>query len=251
MSAFSAYSAYYDLLYMDKDYAAEAAYVLKRITAGSGRRPGSVLELGCGTGRHAESLCRQGVKVTGVDISSTMIERARARVPEVVFVEGDVRTVRLDAKFDCVVALFHVASYQTSNEDIKAFLATAAAHLNPGGVFMFDFWYGPAVYAQKPTVRVKRMENEAARVLRTAEPVHRVNDCVVEVHYEIIVEEKATQLCRRIKEVHPMRYFFLPELVLLLDQAGFKGEDVHFEEWLSGNEPGEATWGVACIARMR
>ena len=49
--------------------------------------------------------------------------------------------------------------------------STAAKHLKPNGVFIFDFWYGPGVLTDPPVVRLKRLENEEIEVLRIAEPV--------------------------------------------------------------------------------
>ena len=76
MSEFSApYARHYDLLYADKDYAAEAAYIrdlLKRWTPGGTR----LLELGSGTGRHANLLAGMGYSVHGVERSAAMLEAA-------------------------------------------------------------------------------------------------------------------------------------------------------------------------------
>ena len=58
--------------------------------------------------------------------------------------------LRLAGTFDAVIALFHVVSYQTTEHDLRATFATAARHLNPGGVLLFDVWHGPAVLAQQP-----------------------------------------------------------------------------------------------------
>ena len=72
MPVFGAYSRYYDLLYRDKDYAGEAAYVHGLIER---YRPGSVsiLDLGCGTGRHDFCLAELGHELTGVDLSHEML----------------------------------------------------------------------------------------------------------------------------------------------------------------------------------
>jgi len=85
VSVFGSYARYYDLLYRDKDYAAEAADALRRIRAHSpqARR---ILELGCGTGLHAIELARRGCQVTGIDISEPMLESARRRL------EGSLRS---------------------------------------------------------------------------------------------------------------------------------------------------------------
>ena len=76
---FDAYSTYYDLLYRDKDYAAESKFISEILESHIGSKKGSILELGCGTGIHAEHLSNMGFDVTGVDLSAKMIEVARSR----------------------------------------------------------------------------------------------------------------------------------------------------------------------------
>jgi SAM-dependent methyltransferase len=174
---FDAYAAYYDLLNRDKDYAAEAAYVDALLRK---QRPATLrlLELGCGTGAHAEELARLGYTVTGVDLSPEMVARARARqqglpaeiAQRLEFLTGDAQTVRVGRVFDAVVSLFHVFSYQTSNAALQSVFQTSAAHLQRGGLLCFDYWYGPAVLTQRPEVRVRRMEDERYSVQRLAEP---------------------------------------------------------------------------------
>ncbi|NBP74006.1 MAG: DegT/DnrJ/EryC1/StrS family aminotransferase, partial [Alphaproteobacteria bacterium] len=105
-----------------------------------------------------------------------------------------------------VISLFHVVSYQTTDDDAAAIFATATEHLRPGGLFLFDIWYGPAVLSQQPAVRVKRMQNEQIAVTRTAEPMLHPNANVVDVHYEIFATDLATGRIERIEEDHSMRY---------------------------------------------
>ena len=135
--------------------------------------------------------------------------------------EGDARTVRLDARFDAVTSLFHVMSYQNTEEDALAVLETARCHLKPGGCFFFDFWYGPGVLTDPPTERDRIMEDARTLVRRHARPVHRISDDVVDVHYDIRLTDKATGRESSLREVHAMRYWFLPELHYLARQAGF------------------------------
>jgi SAM-dependent methyltransferase len=222
VSVFAGYSRYYDLLYRDKDYAGEASYVaaLIRRHAPGARR---VLELGCGTGAHAEHLARMGYAVHGVDQSETMLARAAARraalpaetTARLSFGPGDARTVRTGETYDAVISLFHVMSYQTSNADLQAAFATAAAHLRPGGLFVFDFWYGPAVLTERPEPRTKLLEDERIKVRRLAEPVLHPGENVVDVNYTVFIEDKAAGGTQQVRETHRMRYLFLPELALL------------------------------------
>lgn len=247
---FDAYAAYYDLLYRDKDYTGEAAFV-RDLLRQQGIESGDILELGCGTGKHALHLARMGFCIQGVDMSPVMVATARAQLSaalskQITFEEGDVRSVRLEHQFDAVISLFHVASYQTSNDDIAAMFQTAAQHLNAGGVFVFDCWYGPAVLTERPAIRVKRLESEAVNVLRIAEPVMHPNDNSVDVNYTVLVTPVDGEQTKIIHESHRMRYFFGPELRLLLAGAGF--ELASMAEWISGSEPGFGTWSVAVVA---
>lgn len=243
---FDSYARYYDLLYRDKDYAAEAEYVASHITkhAPNAKR---ILELGCGTGAHAEHLARMGYTVHGVDMSEAMLARAaerKATLPADVsarlsFSLGDVRAVRTGETYDAVISLFHVMSYQTANDDLKAAFATAAEHLLSGGVFLFDFWYGPAVLTQKPGVRVRRLEDDEIKVTRIAEPVMHENMNVVDVNYTVFIEEKTTGKVQQVKETHAMRYLFLPEMRVFsagrfnmpLSHAWMSNEQLSVDAW--------------------
>ena len=51
--------------------------------------------------------------------------------------------------------MFAVLGYQHTNADVLDALATARAHLDVGGLFAFDVWYGPAVLSERPSERVK------------------------------------------------------------------------------------------------
>lgn len=254
-TVFDRYARYYDLLYRDKDYAAEATYVAGLIRA---RAPDAefILELGCGSGGHAEHFARTGFSIHGVDRSESMLERARARrdgLPErsrekLSFTAGDVRTLKTGTTFDAVLALFHVMSYQTRNEDLKAVFRTAAAHLRPGGVFLFDFWYGPAVLSQRPELRIKTLADEALDVTRIAEPVLHDAENVVDVNYTALVIDKDSGRVDKIRETHRMRYLFLPELAEL---RGPEFIEAGTTAWMSDAPPDVGTWsGVQILIRL-
>jgi SAM-dependent methyltransferase len=245
VTVFGDYSRYYDLLYADKDYAGEAGYVAKLIRAA---RPGarSILDLGCGTGRHARELATSGFTVTGVDRSAEMVAVARQTpTAGVRFLEGDLCTVRLDEQFDVVSSLFHVFSYQTTNEALTAAFATARAHLRDSGILIFDAWYGPAVLSDQPAVRVKRLGNDAMEVVRIAEPVLHASRNVVDVNFEVLIRDRLKGTMSNLTERHEMRYLFTPEIQAFAAAAGMKL--LTSEEWLTGNAPGLDTWGVVFV----
>lgn len=254
MSVFGDYSRYYDLLYRDKDYRAETDFITSLLAR---HAPGAheICELGCGTGHHAVLLAEMGHAVHGVDISETMLEAAHRRrigqpaeiASRLRFSAGDVRTAQLQATFDAVLSLFHVVSYQTSNDNLLEMFRNAAVHLRPGGIFVFDYWYGPAVLTQRPATRVKRMESADISVTRLAESELLVNESLVDVRYHVFVRDKATDHVKELRETHRMRYLFATEIDFLARHAGFH----HLQscEWMSGAEPSSETWGVCSVLR--
>lgn len=255
VSSFGAYARYYDLFYGEKDYAGEAAFV-DGLLGTHAAAAASVLEIGCGTGRHALELADRGYSVHGIDLSEGMLERAAelragagARAESISFEYGDAREYRSGRTFDAVISLFHVMSYQTTNGDLLASFRTAAAHLEPGGIFVFDCWYGPAVLTERPEKRERSLEDDTAAVTRTATPAMDAQSDVCEVRYDISVTDKRTGETESLTELHPMRYLFSPEVAIALDVCGF---DVIAQcEFGTGEPLSFSTWNACFVARKR
>lgn len=252
MSVFGNYSRYYDLIYRDKDYVKETQFVLDMLTPCIGQSA-SLLELGCGTGKHATLLAEKGYSIHGVDQSEEMLVRARDRLAELpmntaqrlCFAAGDARTYRTEKKVDAVISLFHVASYQTTNDDLLDYMQTASAHLKPGGVFLFDYWYGPAVLSDRPARREKHMESGEIEVQRIATPTMDATASVVDVRYDISIRDKQSNVTETLQETHRMRYLFTPEIDLLARISGLRV--VRSTEWLTGATPSYQSWNVCSL----
>jgi SAM-dependent methyltransferase len=247
LTVFGSYARYYDLLYRDKDYTAETDWIAGLIRRHAPHAK-TILEIGSGTGLHASLLADRGFSVTGIDMSQGM---RRSLDPDVgarlSFVQGDARTFRLARKFDAVISLFHVMSYQTSNADLAAAFTSAREHVAEGGVFIFDCWYGPAVLKQWPSVTTKELSDEATLVRRVAEPVIHATTNTVDVNYTVTVTDKSTGTSEVLKETHNMRYLFSPEVELLLRAAGL--QLVESRGWLTESEPDFDTWGACFTSR--
>jgi len=246
---FGLYSQYYDLLYKDKDYKSESDYVIQKIRK---ILPGAkrLLELGCGTGNHATYLCKNGWTVAGLEQSEEMVARAMKKsIPGFEPRLSNIVKYDLREKFDAAISLFHVISYLTTNEDLTSCFQSTHKHLNSNGIFLFDIWYTPAVYALKPESRIKRIQGDGIFVTRLAEPVIHYNEDLVDVNYEIIIRSDSDKLTETVGEKHAMRHFSLPELKLLATSTGF--EFIAAEEFLTGKTPGPDTWGVCCILQKK
>lgn len=244
------YAQIYDAIYHDKDYAGECE-LLERVFRSHAQLPiRRILDLGCGTGRHAELLAGRGYQVIGVDRSPHMVAQALARsekrcaanAPE--YHIADMRSFRLNDRFDAVLMMFAVMSYQLEDDDVLSALRTARTQLRDGGLLLFDCWFGPAVLHQRPEGRTKTTATGDGRVIRTStsaldEARHRV---VVRFH----VENSASNGGFQTDETHPMRYFFPSELERFLGAAGFSvvrlGAMPDFDRC-----PDETTWNVLAV----
>jgi len=234
-SPFQRYATVYNLLYKDKDYEKEAQHIVE-ILQKYGVNPGcSILNLGCGTGRHDRILAEMGYDMTGVDMSQEMVKIAReVKRGEVKserkdgslltahFLQGDIRNIILEESFNAVISLFHVMSYQNSDDDVTAVFNNVYRHLNKKGIFVFDCWYADAVLTERPEKRVKVVENDEFFVTRHAIPVMHEDKRIVDVNYEIQVTEKTTGIAETFHETHNMRYFSVNEIKQFAESAGFE-----------------------------
>jgi SAM-dependent methyltransferase len=258
MIIFAKYALFYDSYYGFKDYGAECEYVIglaHRFCPGEIRR---ILELGCGTGGHAFPLAHMGFDVVGVDLSHAMIDQARnkatalrargenpATLPDIR--HGDARTYRDGTLYDLCLSMFAVMGYLTSNQDFLSGLHTARAHLRPGGLFIFDVWYGPAVLSQRPEPRLQESEKGSSKILRVVTPELDPYRQVTRVRYRII-EIEGDVVKAQAEETHEMRFFFAQELGLFLEAAGF--EFVTALPFMGPErEPGLDDWNVCVVAR--
>lgn len=245
MEVFQDYAHYYNAFYKDKDYAAEAKQVdtlLKKY----GENIKKIINYGCGTGKHDIELSIMGYHCTGIDMSQMMIDTAIENVKQeglqINFSVADVRSHEPAEKYDAVISMFHVMSYQNSNDDILSAFRTVRKALDKGGLFLFDVWYGAGVLSDKPQIRVKEVEDDKYKLIRIARPVMHNKENIVDVCYEVFVIDKKTGDTKIINEVHNMRYFFRPELEFFLNEVGFELidnldcqtlEETDYESWTS------------------
>ncbi|GAB2811730.1 class I SAM-dependent methyltransferase [Lentzea nigeriaca] len=101
-----------------------------------------LLDVGCGTGRDAGWLSRNGYRVAGVDSSESMLAHVREHHPAVEVVPADMRTFDLGRRFDVVTCLDSAMLYCHTNADLDAFLNRCRNHLVPGGLFVAEMRNG-------------------------------------------------------------------------------------------------------------
>ena len=94
-------------------------------------------------------------------------------------------------------------------------------NLKSGGLFIFDFWNGKAVITERPTTKVKIINDGNDRIIRIATPQLNMakKTCSIEYHCLVI---KKNSIIDEFKEVHKIRYYFQEELTKYFKEAGFE-----------------------------
>lgn len=219
---FTKTASVYDAIYTKKQYAYEARVISKLIRS-NGVRGKTLLDLGCGTGKHCIEFARLGYVPTGIDCSLPMLTVARQNMKEAHcsfnLVHTNIIDYQIRKKFDAAVSLFHVLSYQLTNDSLIKYFRAARRSIKLGGLFIFDCWYGPGVFLHTPKNRTQVFQFNDLRITRNKKSVWDMEHNIVRVYHEIYLHGVKNP---PMHELHSMRYFFLPELTLALSTAGFR-----------------------------
>lgn len=111
----------------------ETNFVEARIAPGA-----SVLDGGCGTGRVAIELARRGFDVVGLDADAPMLAAARAKAPELSWIEADLATFTVGRTFDAVVLAGNVMIFVAPGTE-GTVLERIGQHLGSGGLLIAGF----------------------------------------------------------------------------------------------------------------
>ena len=249
------HAARYDLIYADKPYRREARFIADRVSQlRGGADPGSLMDVACGTGRHALELAAMGWHVTGVDYNPELLERAResaaTRGLEVAFVEQDMRELDVDGRpFDVVTCLFDSIGYGLEDEAIVKALRGMAKHLTPEGVLAVEFLHGAAVVRHHSPVKVRRFPTPGGDlIVRISETELDRPNQLIHVSYELIELEQDGGGYERATETQSNRFFSPVQMRGLMTRASL---DVHaivpaYEDDMAISD---MTWHLIAFAR--
>jgi len=181
------------------------------------------LELGCGSGHLARLLFDKGYQIAGVDRYEEMLQIARKRLPEVEFIQQDIRKLKLDRKFDAIITMGRMFTYMTTNEDVEQSIRSIANCLNPDGIFLFDNFSAPHFVKkfkenQEKIHEVDRGNRKIKRIsLNTWNLKHGVT---FNWHAKYQIEDLGK--LREIEDESVLRAFFPEELEYFLNREGLE-----------------------------
>ena len=191
----------------------------------------SVLELGCGTGRITFSLAKKAKQVVGIDISEEMISKAKEKFKgeNINFLLGDMTSLKLNAKYDLIIAPFRVfQSLETENEILKS-LETIKTHLNSKGLAILNV-FDP--YLSKDDMKTKWIQEgetdygkailENGDILKHSETKKHL-DAENQVLYVDLIYRRYRNNKLVDEHINPicMRYYYPDEFKNIISQNGF------------------------------
>jgi SAM-dependent methyltransferase len=184
---------------------------------------GPVLEVACGTGRLTLPIARDGVDVSGLDVSRPMLERARQKSASeglnVEWYEQDCRKMRLPRSYALIFSATNAMQHLLDVDSACAFLRSAREALKPNGILILDVFHPDFRKLARPyTERYlhKTIESPDGRLIRveTASEYHPATQVL---HFDLFYFHGEELL--RTKQVN-MRCFFPEELVALCRWSG-------------------------------
>jgi SAM-dependent methyltransferase len=214
----------YDLLFHGFDYGVDF-YVEQARASG-----GPVLDLACGTGRVLLPMLRAGVDADGVDLSPAMLEAARRKTAGEGFapalIVSPMAAFRMPRRYALIVIPFNSFVHNLTRAEQVGTLRSCREHLRPGGRLLFDIAHvGPTFFAQPSGEPVLELEiSDPATGNRVRNYDTRTLDLVEQLQHsenETQILSSAGELLRSIRTCTSMRWFFKPEVELLLEAAGF------------------------------
>ena len=196
---------------------------------------GPLLELACGTGRLLGPLAQAGFAVTGVDSSTAMLERARARMSRLgvgaTLVEQRLELLNLDGQFKTIILGLDSFGLLVKREDQVGALRAARAHATHDGRLILDVSNGNLRGSSEPPEELLHdltlPDPETGRpitkfILRRARPSEQLDDLIF--FYD---EQDERGYLRRTSVELRLRWFTRFELELLLQNAGWQVEELY------------------------
>ena len=205
------------------EYADEAARVARLAVAACRGPAKTLLELGSGGGNNASHL-KAHFSCTLADVSPDMLAVSRTLNPECEHIAGDMRTLRLEQLFD-IVFVHDAIIYMTTEADLRAAIATTAAHTRPGGAVILMPDAVTETFA--PGAQHGGRDGVGGRGLRYFEWTHEVNadGVTYDVDYVLLIHEPGRSI-RLEQDRHTMGLFPRATWEKLMEASGLELIDV-------------------------
>lgn len=217
---FTKSARFYDALYHFLDYEG-GTRTLHALIQERAPHAVSLLDVGCGTGRHLQHL-RQWYEGEGLDLDGQLLEAARERCPDTPFHQGSMVDFELPRQFDVVTCLFSAIAYVQTAEAMHQAVAAMARHLNPGGILILEPWFEPDRY-WTDTITANHYDSADLKICWMYTSKREEDLSVLDIHYLVGTPDRVEHLT----EEHRIGLFTREQHMTAMTDAGLT--DVEYE----------------------
>lgn len=233
-----AFGTRYDEVYAHRDDASAAIEVAWLADVLSVQPTDTLLDVGCGNGRHLSAWSERRISSLGIDLSPELIAKAHARrLPGVCVLRGDMRSLGIRDHFDVVTSLFTSFGYFSEDDDRRVVRGWADA-LRPGGRLAMDYLNVHAIRANLVPHSTRTVDG------RLIEEHRRIDEERTRVEKDVLIREADSTETRYRESV---RLYSRDDLEALLDDHGLRVEAAYGT--LDGEPFAEASPRLVLIAR--
>lgn len=232
-NAYQKFAKHYDLIFSKKDYEKETNFI-KQIVKDHSTQIKSILDVGCGTGKHLSFLSNTFDQLTGVDLNEEIINIAKTNHPNIDFATGEMQTFNLRKKFNVITCLYSVFNYNLSIQSANKTLQNFKQHLEKDGLLIIAF-YNPQNTEKKLTIHMGK--DESIEIAKFNQYKYNAETKMEEAEFLILSKDKNGVVDFTIEKDHQYRIFSLEEISELIVGNGFKEIKIYdnFSSYIATN----------------
>lgn len=216
---------WWPLLSSPADYREDAALYSQILKEACRRKPKTLLELGSGGGNNA-SFMKSHFSMTLTDRSEAMLAVSRQLNPECIHRQGDMRSLRLEQRFDAVF-IHDAIVYMRTQRDLKRAIKTAFLHCKEGGAAIFVPDYTKETFRGATDHGGEDGEERSMRYLQWEWDPNPV-DSQYRIDFVFMFRDAANRVHTE-TETHICGLFTIPEWYAMIEEAGFKPDSTTLE----------------------
>lgn len=243
MASYETFAKIYDEVMDDQLYEEWLAFTKRHLPENTKR----ILELACGTGILSVKLAQAGFDVTGLDLSSDMVELAKKREAEfesgAKFIEGDMLELSDDTLYDAVTCYSDSLCYMPDKEALLQAFAGVYLSLKENGQFIFDVH---SIYQIEELFKEYSYHYQTDEFAFLWESYPGEVDFSVEHFLTFFVQDEKDEKFTRFDELHEERTYPIETYRELLEQVGFKSVEVLADFTDGAPEETSKRWFFVC-----
>lgn len=206
---------YYDLVYSYKNYNKESKKIKQLISKYCKSDGKALLEVGCGTGKHAHLLSKE-FNIVATDISDAMLRIAHNNFPDVDFRQANMVKLNIKERFDVIICLYSSIGYVKTKANLKKTLRNFSKRLKTEGVVIIEPWFTKSTYsAGVPSVTT--YNSSKVKIVKACTPKIVNGLSVMDLNY--LIAEKGKEV-RHIVDRHEMGVFEIDETLQMMKEVG-------------------------------